>query len=101
MTRKKIKILKGLEKLCILGLLSGVTLVYAGAGKEKHTLSLVGLGMIGTSMIGGVYVHDKRTSIPYNEHKEYLEEERKRYKSREHNYNYTGQMNQEDKEKKN
>lgn len=80
----KIKILKGIEKLCIAGLITGVGLMLIGKAIEKDKLSITGAGVLVVSAIGAVYSTNERKELQYQK---YLDEQEK--EEREKIYRYS------------
>jgi len=72
----KIKTLKGIEKICIAGLITGAGLMLTGKAIEKDKLSITGAGVLAVSAMGGVYSTNKRKELQC---KEYWEEQEKEY----------------------
>ncbi|MCX6750623.1 MAG: hypothetical protein NTZ83_04145 [Candidatus Pacearchaeota archaeon] len=65
---KKIKILKGLEKACLIGIISGAGLILTGKAIEKDELSVTGAGVLVVSAIGAVYTTNKRKELQVQEY---------------------------------
>ena len=70
----KVKIIKGMEKICLAGLLTGAGLILAGKTVEKDRLSVTGAGVLAISTIGALYTNDKKRNPEYIK---YLEEQEK------------------------
>ncbi|MCX6750621.1 MAG: hypothetical protein NTZ83_04135 [Candidatus Pacearchaeota archaeon] len=73
---KKIKILRGLEKACIVGVVVGLGLALTGKPKETTKANKVGIGIAIASVIGRAYTANKRVSLAYQD---YLDKERQRF----------------------
>lgn len=76
----KIKILKGIEKLCIAGLITGAGLIFTGKAIEKDKLSIIGAGVLVTSLGTAVYATNKRKELQYQEYLDEKEEQEKSYR---------------------
>jgi len=80
---EKIKILKGIEKICIAGIISGAGLMLTGRAIEKDKLSTIGAGVLVTSLGTVVYTTNKRKELQYQE---YLDEQEKEEQEKSYRY---------------
>ena len=75
----KIKFVKGLRRLCLVGILTGASLTIAGAVKESDKLKLYGYGTMVVSLITGAGCTIERDKLEeeryYKELQEKSEEE--------------------------
>ena len=73
---KKIKVLKGLEKVCYAGAVTGPLLSIAGEAFDNYNLSLTGIGLILAAGVGAVYTYSKRKDLQF---KQYWKSENQKY----------------------
>lgn len=59
----KLKILKGIEKLCYAGTITGPILLFGGDVMDNYNLSLTGAGLFVATLFGAIYTNSKRKEL--------------------------------------
>jgi hypothetical protein len=83
---KEITILKGLQKICLAGILLGGSFVVAGNSEKDKKSTGIGMGIAGISALGGIYVINRRLSIEYPDYVAHLNK-KERCSTDNNNYN--------------
>ncbi|OQA68364.1 MAG: hypothetical protein BWY36_00447 [Candidatus Diapherotrites archaeon ADurb.Bin253] len=75
----KIKVLKGIEKLCYTGAITGPILLFGGDAMDNYNLSLTGAGLFVATVFGALYTNTKRKELQLEQ---YWKEEKQKHDER-------------------